>query len=332
MLYNERSQFYIALTCPDDGYYCMEINRYLDFRHRHQLVLDLIVWIFWSWTLLFTGDVIKARFSSTLPYVINSPEPIRITIFFLFLVVLIILTKDFFQFILVSIRKNKTYIFSINDWPDKWIFNGKTELINNTYLFVKSSRAGSVLKDYFWKNFRMSFEMKFLPDNFRNQKLIGIIFRAKDLDNYFMIEIGEDAVGYKTLDSNGIESGNPILVSSIKPHVRYKGGWEIMSIEEIVPKFDFSTFKNVVFEVKGSEARLFYNGDLVFYWVLPTHVDVNHIEAGVKEEIEERKNITIKAFAEHVQDIPFRLNYGLVGFRGHVKHGAIIRNLRIDPI
>jgi hypothetical protein len=247
-------------------------------------------------------------------------------------VILFIFTKDAYNLIKINLRKNKTYIFSSNDWPNKWVFNGKSELIDKTYLFIKSSRAGSVLKNYYWKNFRMSFEMKFHPDNFRNQKLIGIIFRATDLDNYFMIEIGEDAVRYKKLNDQGDESGDYILVSSIKPHVRYKGGWEIMSIEEILPKFDFTTFKKVVLQVKDNEVCLFYKGDPVFYWVLPTHVDVNHIESGVKEEIEEKKNITIKTFAEHVQDIPFRLNYGLVGFRAYVKHGAIIRGLKIEPL
>ncbi len=306
----------------------MEINRYLDFKHKYQLILDLVVWLWWSLALLFIGDVIKTHFSSTLPYVIKSPEPIRIAVFFLCLVVLVILTKEFFKFVLINFRKNNTYVFNSEDWPNKWIFNGKTELFDDTYLFVKSSRAGCLLRDNYWKDFRMSFEMRFLnikdPKILDYQKRIGLVFRAEDLDNYFMIEIGQ-----------GVEGS---IDSSVKPHVRYKGGWEIMSVEESKISFDFSSFNKVTLEVKNDVVHLFYKNISIFYWVLPTHVDVNHIESGVKDENKDgqedkqMKNITGKIFAGHVQDIPFRLSYGLVGFRAYMKHGAIIRSLRIEPI
>jgi hypothetical protein len=69
----------------------------------------------------------------------------------------------------------------------KWISNGKTKISNEGYLFVKSSRAGCLLKDNYWKDFKMSFEMMFkFDDKFKKQKLFGLIFRAEDLDNYFM--------------------------------------------------------------------------------------------------------------------------------------------------
>jgi len=292
----------------------MDISRFLNFRSKWQLIKDVILWTLCSLILLYVCNQLGKCF--TIPfYIIHAPEPIRIALFFLLLVLLFLLLKDLFRWVYIFGKKNKIYVFNSKDWPNKWIFNGKTELIDKTYLFIKSSRAGCLLKDYYWKDFRMSFEMKFKTDNFRPQKAIGLIFRAEDLDNYFMIEIGQEFYDSK---------------SGLKAHVRYKGGWELTSIEENI--FNFSDFTKVSLEVKDDTARVFLKDDPIFEWTLPTHVDVNHIESGVKDEGEETKNITVRAFAGHVQEIPFRLKFGLVGFRAYMKHGAIIRGLKIEPL
>lgn len=301
----------------------MDLNRYLDFRHRYQLVLDLIIWLFWTCFLLFIGEFIRVQFSKNLPYITNSPETIRIAIFFLLLISLVHLTKDSFLLVHIYFSRDKTYILNNKDWPSKWMFNGKTELKDNSYLMIKSSRAGCLLKNHYWKDFRMSFEMRFLNkdevvDDY--QKRVGLIFRASDLDNYFMLEIGKAV-------ENGIDS-------SIKPHVRFKGGWDIPHAEKSTETFDFSSFEKVTLEVKDNLVELLYKNTPVFSWILPTHVDVNHIESGVRDEDRSNsdKNITIKAFSGHVQDIPFRLGYGLVGFRAYMKHGAMIRGLKVEPL
>lgn len=36
--------------------------------------------------------------------------------------------------------------------------------------------------------------------------------------------------------------------------------------------------------------------------------------------------------AGHVREIPFRLDYGMVGFRAYPGEGAIIRGLKIKPL
>ena len=161
--------------------------------------------------------------------------------------------------------------------------------------------------------------MRFLNENDKAipapeyQKHIGFIFRAEDLDNYFMIEVGEH---------DGC--------AGIKPHVRYKGGWEGMSIEK--KDLNFSEFTKVTLKVKGDTAIISVNGTHTFAWVLPIYVDVNHWESGVREEMEKKKNVVVETFSGHVQKITFRLGYGLVGFRAYMKHGAIIKDLRIEPL
>ncbi|PIY94997.1 MAG: hypothetical protein COY68_00605 [Candidatus Levybacteria bacterium CG_4_10_14_0_8_um_filter_35_23] len=317
----------------------MDITHFLNFRNRWQLVKDVAIWFLSGFILLAIGNFIEnlpQKYLSFIQnYIINPLDPIKIAAFFLLLVLLFLVLKDLFRQIIVLWYKNKIYIFNSKDWPSKWVFHGKSEIVNNDYLFIKSSRAGCLLKNYYWKNFRMSFEMKFSPDNFRNQKLISLIFRAEDLDNYFMIEIGENAEHYEKVELN-VEKNKEeminIFVSSIKPHVRYMGGWEIMAVEEMKKPFDFSEFIEVSLEVKEDTVYLFYKKDLVFSWILPKYVDVNHIESGVRDNREKEKVVMGGAFVGHVQKIPFRLAHGMIGFRAHVRHGAIIRNLKVEPL
>ncbi len=304
-----------------------KIDRYLNFRNKFLLIVDVIIWLLGSLVLLYLGELFNRNFSIRFPYFVVAPEAIRVAIFFLCLVVVFVLSKELPKSIKSYFQRNKRYIFNSKNWPKEWIFNGKTELTIEGYLFVKSSRAGNLLKDYYWKNLSMSFEMRFLNEKDKKilgyQKRIGIVFRAEDLNNYFMIEIGKD-----------VEDS---LDLSIKPHIRYGGGWELMSVEEIKAPFNFSDFVKIKLEVEGDTAHLFYEGVPVFDWVLPTHVDVNHIESGVNQDEEksgktDRNMVAGKSFAGHVQGIPFRLKYGLVGFRAYMKHGAIIRNLKIEPL
>ena len=308
----------------------MEISRFLDFNNKRQLTIDAVIWLICGLTLLKVGNSIENKFSTEFPYITNSPEPIRIATFFLLLILLFILSKDLWRWIKINWwvfwNRNRAYIFNDKDWSTKWISNGKTEISDEGYLFVKSSRAGCLLKGNYWKDFKMSFEAKFKSDDkFGNQKRFGLIFRAEDLDNYFMIEIGENA--------EEEESNKGKIPSSIKPHVKYRGIWEMMSAIEIKTgePFNFTDFVEVSLEVKEDTARFFYKGTPIFKWVLPICVDANHAESGVEKK--EEKVILAGAFTGHVQKISFRLGYGLVGLRSHWNHAGIyIRNLRIEPL
>jgi len=306
----------------------MDISRFLNLKNTKRFALDVFIWSACGSFLLWIGSILEKNLSSSFDFITHSPETIRIATFFLFLILLFISVKEVLKFIRVWFCRNKDYIFTSKDWPNKWVFNGKTELTKEGYLFVKSSRAGCLLKNYYWKDFKMSFDMRFCNKDDKKiqnyQKRVGLVFRAEDLDNYFMIEIGEDVENSMKL--------------SVKPHIRYMGGWEWMSVEEIenTESFDFTNFIKVSLVLKGDTGYLFYNETPVFKWVLPSHVDMNHVESGVRHNQEQKEddneNMPGKSFAGHVQSIPFRLKHGLVGFRAYMKHGAIIRNLEIKPL
>lgn len=306
------------------------IARFIDFDFKYKwrsLIIDVLILQIIGGGLLYIGEVINTRkfFYPWLQFdfLTRPPDPIVVADFFLVLVLLFGLSK----LVLEKIKNRKllrdsTYEFKHYDWPSKWMFNGKTETSSRVdELFVKSSRAGCLLKTHLWQNFRMTFEMKFEKGL---MQYVGIAFRAADLDNYFMVEIFRDYLGNS--------GGKDRWKSGIKPHVRYKGGWEI-NYREIHDELDFSNFTSMVLEVVNNIATLFYRDEPIFKWVLPTHVDVNHVESGFKEDDKEDKaHIFGKSTAGNVKEISFRLDYGMIGFRAHPGQGAIIKGLKVKPL
>ena len=163
----------------------------------------------------------------------------------------------------------------------------------------------------------MKFRMRFLDNNY--QKYIGIVFRAKDLENYFMLEVVQ----------NPAQNVNKCVV---KPHVRYLGMWEGMSWDEIGDDYG-SGWRKVSLKILNNKVILAVEGMRVYTWYLPTHVDINHIESGVKE----KRNVSPaeEEFGAKVTDLPkidFKNSFGMVGFRAYLDQGAEVKDLTIKSI
>jgi len=206
-------------------------------------------------------------------------------------------------------RRGKSYAFNNKNWEREWIFNGQSyTLPDPSRIVIYSSRAGCLLEKYVWKDFVMSFEMKLLENS--PQKNMGIIFRAKDLENYFMLEI--------FLRDNE----NKIYV---KPHVRSQGAWEFIQ-ETFVGNFDLLQFQKVKLRVDNVRVHFYISGNKVFEWYLPTHLDINHIEAGVQGSSDETTSRGI------IPRIDFRNRYGKIGFRAYPGQGAECKNLNIKSL
>lgn len=302
------------------------IKNYLNFENPKQMFIDICLWFLCGGFILWISRCLKLYIfccDRNYLFLIKTPDSIKIAAFFLLLIGFFYFIKLFYKrSITIGLNTDKTFSDKNNDWPGSWKFNG-----GNTFdpeqLVIRSSRAGCILDNYYWKNFSMSFKVKFDENSCEKKKLFGIIFRARDLDNYFMLEIG-----------NRPERENK---PAIKPHVRYKGGWEELAIK-MEDEFNFDEkdklhkFKLMVI---GDTVDLYYykNGEnKVFSWQLPTHVDVNHYESGVREETNEKKT-DMFLYQGHVQEIYFRLDYGLIGFRSHWNHTPVtIKNLTVIPV
>lgn len=226
------------------------------------------------------------------------------------------------------LKRGSFYHLTEQSWYKDWIYNGKVKFLQNPErLRINSSRAGCLLNRYFWKNFKMDFQMHFfytkeIPWNSQHyEKNIGIIFRAKDLENYFLVEIIRS-------------DGNKLY---IKPHVRYQGMWDVMSEEEInylQSGAEIPEWLTVSLEVFENRVNLYFENFGKYQLHLPTHIDINHIESGVREN-QNKATKSEQEFAAKITNLPeidFRTTYGMVGFRAHLYQGADIKNLIIKCI
>jgi len=298
------------------------IKNYLNFGNPRQLLIDVCLWFLCGGFILWTIKYLRFFFfccHRNYLFLVKTPEPIKIAAFFLLLISLFYFIKLLYKrYIAIGFSSDNTFSKKSRDWPGSWEFNGGSRF-EPEKLEINSSRAGCLLKNYYWKDFSMSFDIQFKENDIQKQKLFGIIFRANDLDNYFMLEIG-----YRP-------EGDMKDKMAIKPHVRFKGGWEELARKRI----DFNS-KNEPYKFKlrvvGSIATLYNEDKEIFGWELPTHVDVNHYESGVKEKKNE-ENRDMFLYLNHVQKIPFRLDYGFIGFRSHWNHApVIIENLIVKPM
>jgi len=220
----------------------MDLSRFINFRSRWGLIGTNILLTIIGLLLLWLGKSAHDLFSSRFDFIQHIPEVIIGVFFLLYLVVIYLVIvellrigKNWFG----SLRNGK-YTFKNRDWPEKWLFSGSPEVTEASELLIKWTRAGCLLKDYSWKNFRMTCELKFL-DNF--DQTVGLVFRAENLDNYFMVELSSKH-------------------NNIKPHVRYKGGWDIL--EPIPKSYDSKDYFPIILEVKDDTAFLFINKHLEY--------------------------------------------------------------------
>lgn len=283
----------------------MDISHFINFKDKwlntigNLILLTIIIYLLhWLGYSIYT-------YSLTPKFIKDSPGAIVIVAFLIYLIISFLLIRIFLKkvWIFALHLKNKTYLFSSQDFPSKWIFNGRVYPENTSDFIIWSCRAGCILRNHYWKNFKMSFQMKFIEGLDRK---VGIIFAAEDLDNYFMLELSDKQAEFR-------------------PHVRYHGGWDVVHPIK-TNALSSSDFIKVDFNVKNDIAYLKINGNLELTWILPTHVDVMYVESGgekSKESVPDEK---------YVKEIPFRNKEGMVGFRAHPGQGAIIRGLKVEPL
>ncbi len=217
-----------------------------------------------------------------------------------------------------------SYKLSEKSCPSNWLLQGGIRLgkyfegsSQKTQIIIARSNSGCLIKDKFlgfpmrWKNFESEFDLIF-PQS--SDRAVGIIFRAQDLENYFMIQIrawnGED---YKLM---------------IKPHIRMYGNWEVIDLNEKelenIDTFDSPTDTlHVLVKVEDIFAHIFIKDKLVYTWTLPSNTEPNLIQHAKPDD---------KISAGLVPEIPFRKIFGMFGFRAYPGENAIIRNLEIRTI
>lgn len=222
--------------------------------------------------------------------------------FIIFWFLLFFLAKKVVDSIFRYIFSFRKYNFRSEDWPSKWEYQGNIRLWESeeNSLYITDSNSGCILNHYYWKNLEISFECMF-PETADDQTL-GIIFRAKSLSDYLMIQINDKE-------------------KQIVPHIRMEGRWETPR----QPKYDLTFEKNVFFNVRlrilNEKVELFINGNSYLDWIIPTNSDI----VLVTNESQHRSD-TI------VPKIDFRKSYGRIGFRAYQGENAVVKNLSVRRI
>lgn len=201
---------------------------------------------------------------------------------------------------LLSFRK---YSFRTNDWPRKWERQGNIRLWDslNDSLYITDSNSGCILKYYYWKNLEISFKCMFPPTN--DDQTFGIIFRAKSLSDYLMVQINNKE-------------------QKIVPHIRVEGRWETMRLSTygIQTNFEPNVSYEIVLRVINEKVELLIDNTKQLDWIIPTHTDLSS---------EDRSKPYVDTI---IPKIYFRTSYGMIGFRAYQGENVVIKNLSVKRI
>ncbi len=198
-------------------------------------------------------------------------------------------------------------------------------------LYITNTSSGILFKNDFldskiWKDFKCDLvigykKVKSLEDKLSKKgdiiklsrefrQIIGIVFRAQNFDNYFMISI------WKL---------NKKLI--FRPHVRVDGDWDTVFMNPPMNTFrlklDKEDYKFKILVI-GSTLKIFIQEELqpvlCYEWILPSHYKINLSEGHIVSN-DTSETIT--------KEVAFRNKSGLFGFRNAVDELGLLKSLEI---
>lgn len=282
-----------------------------------------------------------------------APEPILITLFTL-------LVFWVFIFLELIFRCTWKYFNSPSVWKLKDDFNfeclneleiqGKIDTVNKS-LRLTNSASGLLLKYKFWKDFEIKFKFNFeklkidkSPEvnwiKLEGQEMqilhkprnnfFGLLFRARDLNNYFMISIGIKQIIKEEQSKNTLAKNPYDLKMLITPHIKVDGNWEVFESDEFDP-LDVNIEKDnqVTCRLEGNILTLNIGKAVKNYqWILPSKFRMNWIgEPTGMVDSNKRESVI-----GDPSTITFRGSYGMIGFRAYGKEHVIISKIIITKL
>lgn len=241
--------------------------------------------------------------------------------------------------------------FIPDDCLNNLIFQGKVEKTGSQGFRITNSDSGVLIKHRYWKNFSTTFKFNFeklkksLEVDYIKEKgdlytqkvhkplnnYFGFIFRALDLDNYFMVSVGIKDIVDPDVPPNTKGDLSYTRKLLITPHIRVDGKWEVFIPMEYSNRRRARLKENVehliTIEVKENKLEMIFeeiNGD-PFIWRLPTNFRTS--EPDKKKEIKGEEY----SFGDE-SIIPFRESYGRIGFRAYGEEHVIIKEIKVTRL
>ncbi|NLO02362.1 MAG: DUF1080 domain-containing protein [Bacteroidales bacterium] len=194
----------------------------------------------------------------------------------------------------IRIRRHLTLVFT-DDFKKpiehNWDHLGPWRITTENELYVTGSDEGGLTKKgAYWENYNFKFEAKIL------NCCIGVIIRAKDLQNYYMFQITTEKVRPHRRVSV------PVIRGKTSEHKDFivdeiRTGWVVMDNISVTHRKNLDSWFRVKLIVKGQSISIFINDEKVF---------------------------------SHNQLI--ENSSGKVGFRNDTTEEALIRNVKVEII
>jgi hypothetical protein len=330
------------------------LNKLVDIRNLdgRKLLPDILLLLVVGLILLNIVNAIKtlAIFNSYL----SAPKEIWILVGIVLWLIIFITIKPIIKFLW-------HWLFSISPWSrtiefnaaptvdlNNILFQGKLKILDDSVIHLTNSHSGFVFKNLWWKNFKASFKFKFdnleisavnwlnldkkpdekdeiiiIPQKFNN---LGFIFRAQNLEDYFMIIIGVQR-SKKEFEDKKVTPDKDELPVVITPHIRLGGKWEIFGGEPLEgATIKIKEFNSVKITVVNALAIVEIN-DKLYTWNLPTN-----FERGTAEI--EKARVDTEKITQGVNStrIPFRTSFGMIGFRASGAEKFQLKNIKIKRL
>lgn len=280
------------------------------------------------------------------------PEPILITLFTLLVLWFLVFFEGLISLVWHmffsphSWRLNEDFNFNcFNDLEIQGNTSGKDKTLK-----FSSSAAGVLLKNNYWNDFKVEFDFNFetlktglemdtVKVNGKYQNLyhkplnnyFALLFRAKDLNNYFMISVGikqiiKSYLQTKVINNKSYKSKKRLLIT---PHVKVDGKWDVFTGKEFaMTGIKISDFNHVVCSVEGNIMTLNVGKSLKDYkWILPSKFRANY----TGDDLAKYKDTNGLIYGDPTT-ISFRNIYGMIGFRAYGEEHVTIKNLVIAKL
>lgn len=220
--------------------------------------------------------------------------------------VLLLTIKDFFM-------NNRAYVWDHKYFLKDWVFQGSIVVDRDgqqDVLKIKTSEIGAVIKNRSWRNFTLTFDFKIPtkisygdpPNENQLERGFGIIYRAKDLNQYYMLKV--DKTGYL-------------------PHIKNYQYWEnngpTVTTKKLGPSI-LDSWVNVKLVMKNDILFIKIGSD-EFNLYLPTHSIVS------RENFPTRKDSEGEFKPNPYASIKYYS--GTVGFRSYPLEEVYIKNLQV---
>jgi hypothetical protein len=140
-----------------------------------------------------------------------------------------------------------------------WDYKGPWKITDDRTLLVTGSDEGGITKKGAdWENYSFSFKAKILNGR------LGVIIRAQDLNNYYMLQINHNSIvphyriSYPKIKSNTLD---PLKKLEIEIQV----GWQIFNDSVINLSKELTDWFKVCVTTKGQSVSMYIDDNLVFH-------------------------------------------------------------------